>query len=256
VSGGEPEGARSTGSGLAGRVALVTGASRGIGRATATRLVEQGATVVLSSRKQEALQEAAATMDGDVDVVAAHAGRPEEIRACVATVVERHGRLDILVNNAATNPYMGPSIDIDLARWDKTFEVNLRGLHVWTQEAWRQSMATTGGSVVNISSIGGMVVEPSIGIYNVTKAAVIHLTRTLAKELAPGVRVNAVAPGLVKTDMARALWEGNEAVLGEHVPLGRLGEVDDIAAAVLFLVSDAASWITGEVLVVDGGMRL
>lgn len=241
---------------LDGKVALVTGASRGIGRAIAATYAAAGATVVLTSRKQDALEAAAAEMDGETLCLAAHAGHPDEIGRCVTTTVERFGRLDILVNNAATNPYMGPTIDIDLPRYDKTFEVNLRGVHVWIQEAWRQSMQTHGGSIINIASIGGMSIEPSIGIYNVTKAAVIHLTRTLALELAPGVRVNAIAPGLVKTDMARALWEPNEEAMGRAVPLHRLGEPDDIANAALFLASDLGSWITGETLVVDGGMLL
>ena len=160
------------------------------------------------------------------------------------------------MNNAATNPYMGPNIDIDLPRYDKTFEVNLRGVHVWTQESWRASMKERGGCIINMSSIGGMAVEPSIGIYNVTKAAVIHLTKTMAMELAPTVRVNAIAPGLVKTDMARALWEANEEGVAQIVPLKRLGEPDDIANAALFLASDLASWITGTTVVVDGGMLL
>jgi NAD(P)-dependent dehydrogenase (short-subunit alcohol dehydrogenase family) len=241
---------------LDGKVAIVTGASRGIGRAVAATYAAAGATVVLSSRKQEALEEAAAGMDGEVACIAAHAGHPDEIERCVATTVERFGRVDILVNNAATNPYMGRTIDIDLGRYDKTFEVNLRGVHVWIQEAWRQSMSEHGGSVLNMSSIGGLSVETSIGIYNVTKAAVIHLTRTLALELAPKVRVNAIAPGLVKTDMARALWEPDEEGMARMMPLQRLGEPQDIANAALFLASDAASWITGETLVVDGGMLL
>jgi NAD(P)-dependent dehydrogenase (short-subunit alcohol dehydrogenase family) len=151
---------------------------------------------------------------------------------------------------------MGRMIDIDLPRLDKTYDVNLRGAFVWTQEAYRQSMAERGGNVVNISSIGGLSVETSIGHYNVTKAALLHLTRSLAKELAPRIRVNAVCPGLVKTDMARALWEGNEEQVSKFVPLGRLGEPSDIADAVLFLASDASSWMTGTMLVVDGGMLL
>jgi NAD(P)-dependent dehydrogenase (short-subunit alcohol dehydrogenase family) len=162
----------------------------------------------------------------------------------------------VLVNNAATNPYMGRMIDIDLPRLDKTYDVNLRGAFVWSQLAWRAAMEANGGSIINVASIGGMSVETSIGHYNVTKAALLHLSRSLAKELAPSVRVNAIAPGLVKTDMARALWEGNEEAVSAMVPLARLGEPSDIAAAALFLASDAASWVTGTALVVDGGMLL
>lgn len=238
---------------LDGKVALVTGASRGIGRAVAAAFAASGARVMISSRKQDALEEAASGMEGEVVPFAAHAGRPDEIATCVEACVDRLGGVDVLVNNAATNPYMGPSIDIDLPRYDKTFEVNLRGLHVWTQQAWHRSMRERGGSVINLASIGGLAIEPSIGIYNVTKAAVMHLTRTLANELAPGVRVNALAPGLIKTDMARALWEPAENEIAARLPLRRLGEVDDVAAAALFLASDLASWITGHTLVIDGG---
>jgi NAD(P)-dependent dehydrogenase (short-subunit alcohol dehydrogenase family) len=238
---------------LDGKVALVTGASRGIGLAIAARLSESGAKVMLSTRKQDALEKAAADLSGETDVFAANAGEPDQIAACVAATMDRFGAVDILVNNAATNPYMGPSIDIDLSRYDKTWQVNLRGPLVWMQEAWNSWMRDQGGSVINIASVGGMSVEPVIGIYNTTKAALIHLTKTLAAELAPGVRVNAIAPGLVKTDMARALWEPGEEVLAKRTPLGRLGEPDDIGKAALFLASDLSSWMTGHTLVVDGG---
>jgi len=241
---------------LEGKVALVTGASRGIGKAIARAYADAGASVLLSSRKVADLEAAAVEIGGDVDVVVANAGDPAQAEAAVERCIERFGRLDILVNNAATNPYFGPTIDIDLPRYDKTWEVNLRGAFVWTQLAWRRSMQERGGSVINIASVGGLSVEPTIGIYNVTKAALLHLTRTLAAELAPSVRVNAIAPGLVKTDMARALWEPNEAWLGSSMPLGRLGEPTDIAGAALFLASDLASWITGHTLVVDGGALL
>ena len=238
---------------LDGKVALVTGASRGIGRATAAALGAAGAKVMLSSRKQADLEAAAAAIDGETDVFVANAGDPEAAAACVEATVARFGSVDILVNNAATNPYMGPSIDIDLARYDKTWQVNLRGPLVWTQAAYKASMAERGGAVVNVVSVGGMSVEGTIGIYNTTKAALIHLTKQLAGELGPQVRVNAVAPGLVKTDMARALWERTGDAFAAHLPLRRLGEPEDIARAIVFLVSDAASWITGHTLVVDGG---
>ncbi len=238
---------------LDGRVALVTGASKGIGRAIAAAYAAAGAQVMISSRKQDALAEAAAAMAGEVATFAANAGDPEQAEACVAATVERFGRVDILVNNAATNPYMGPAIDIDLGRYDKTFEVNLRGPLVWTQVAHRASMAEHGGTVINIASIGGLSVEPSIGVYNTTKAGIIYLTKTLAAELGPQVRVNAIAPGLVKTDFARALWETHEEALARRLPTKRLGEPEDIAGAALFLASDLASWITGQTIVVDGG---
>ena len=238
---------------LDGKVALVTGASRGIGLAIATELAASGARVMLSSRKPEALEAAVAGIDGDVAWHAANAGEPDQAAACVDATVARFGGLDILVNNAATNPYMGPTIDIDLPRFDKTVSVNWRGPLVWTQLAWRAAMHERGGAVLNVASIGGLSVEPSIGIYNGTKAALLHLTRTLAAELAPGVRVNAIAPGLVKTDMARALWEPNEERMAAVMPLARLGEPEDIARAATFLCSDAASWVTGTTVIVDGG---
>ncbi len=241
---------------LEGKVALVTGASRGIGRAIAQAYADAGASVLLSSRKLTDLETAAADIGGDVDVIVANAGDPAQAEAAVARCVERFGGIDILVNNAATNPYMGPTMDIDLPRYDKTWEVNLRGALVWTQLAWKRSLQERGGSVLNIASVGGLSVEPTIGIYNATKAALLHLTRTMAAELAPTVRVNAIAPGLVKTDMARALWEPNEARMGASMPLGRLGEPQDIAHAAVFLASDLASWITGHTLVVDGGALL
>ena len=242
--------------GLDGKTALVTGASRGIGLAIARRFVEAGADVMLSARKPEALEEATSSLAGSgggAAWFAANAGDPEQAEACVAATVERFGRLDILVNNAATNPYLGPMMGIDRSRADKTVAVNQMGTLTWSQVAWRHWMEEHGGCIINLSSVGGMGPEPGIGWYNVTKAAIIHITRQLAYELAPGVRVNALAPGLVRTDFARALWEPDEERVVSHTPLRRIGEPDDIAKAALFLASDAASWITGQVLVVDGG---
>ncbi len=241
---------------LDGQVALVTGASRGIGRAIAAELAASGAAVMLSSRKAEALAATCAGIEGDTAWLVANTGDPDQAEACVRGTIERFGRVDILVNNAATNPYAGPTLGIDIARFDKTVAVNWRGPLVWTQQVWAAWMAEHGGVVLNVASIGGLSVEPTIGVYNGTKAALIHLTRQLALEMAPGVRVNAVLPGLVKTDMARALWERGEAAIAEHIPRRRLGEPEDIAQAATFLCSDAASWITGTTLVVDGGMLL
>ncbi len=244
---------------LDGKAAVVTGASKGIGLAIARGLAEAGADVLLSSRKADQLERAAATLEGAVGKVSwrvAHAGDPEQAQACLEAALEEFGRLDILVNNAATNPHFGPMLEIDRARAQKTLEVNQLGLLAWCQSAWRLSMADHGGTIVNIASVGGLGPEPGIGWYNATKAAVIHLTRQLAYELAPGVRVNAVAPGLVKTDFARALWERGEDQISQKIPLRRLGLPDDIASAAVFLASDAASWITGHVLVVDGGATI
>jgi NAD(P)-dependent dehydrogenase (short-subunit alcohol dehydrogenase family) len=244
---------------LRGRVALVTGASRGIGEAIAAAIVEQGGDVVLASRKQADLDQVAeklnATRKGSASALAAHAGREEELKTLVERALEERGRIDILVNNAATNPYFGPVIDAELSAWDKTFEVNLRGMFVLTQLVWRAWMEEHGGAVVNVASIGGLRPGPGLGVYNITKAGVIMLTRQLARELGGKVRVNAVAPGLIKTQFARALWDNEsiyQRVVGNN-PMGRIGTPEEVAAAVAFLVSDAAAYINGEVLVIDGG---
>jgi NAD(P)-dependent dehydrogenase (short-subunit alcohol dehydrogenase family) len=245
---------------LDGKSALITGGSRGIGQAIALAFCSSGASVMISSRKADALAQATAQIDaakgdgaGEVDWQVANAGDSEQAGACVAATVERFGSVDILVNNAATNPYYGPIMDLDTGRADKTVRVNQTGYLEWVQAAWRSGMSERGGVVLNMASIGGLSVEGGIGWYNVTKAAVIHLTSQLAGELGPKVRVNALAPGLVKTEFARALWEPGEEAIARRLPLRRLGEVDDIARAAMFLCSDAASWITGQTLVIDGG---
>jgi NAD(P)-dependent dehydrogenase (short-subunit alcohol dehydrogenase family) len=237
----------------------VTGGSRGIGSAIATALAEQGAQVVISSRKQADLDQEAERINAQypekATAIAAHAGRPEDLERLVATVMERFSRIDILVNNAATNPSFGPTIEAELGAWDKTFEVNLRGVFVLTRLVYKASMETHGGSVVNVASVGGLRPGFGLGVYNVTKAGLIMLTRQLALEIGGKVRVNAVAPGLVKTRFAEALW-GNEEILDRVIssnPMGRIGLPDEIAGAVVFLASDAASYINGEVIVIDGG---
>ena len=237
---------------LSGKVAIVTGASRGIGLAIATAFAQSGASVIITARKADELKQAASTANG-LHPVVAHGASPEAAQSTVAGALERFGRLDVLVNNAATNPYMGPMIDIDLLRWDKTFEVNLRGPLVWTQAAWTGHLREHGGSIINVASVGGMHAGGDIGVYDLTKSGIIFMTKHLASELGPQVRVNAISPGLVKTDFARALWQNAPADFAWPWPLRRLGEPDDIAPAALYLASDASSWVTGTVMVVDGG---
>jgi NAD(P)-dependent dehydrogenase (short-subunit alcohol dehydrogenase family) len=244
---------------LDGRVALVTGASRGIGSAIAEALAEQGAHVVISSRKQADLDLEAERINARFPErtvpIAAHAGKPADLERLVDDVMSRFARIDILVNNAATNPYFGPVLSAELSAWDKTFEVNLRGIFLLTKLVYEATMEKQGGAIVNVASVGGLRPGLGLGVYNITKAGVIMLTRQLARELGGKVRVNAVAPGLVKTRFAEALW-GNEAILERVLasnPMGRIGLPDEIAGAVAFLVSDAASYINGEVLVIDGG---
>ena len=240
---------------LEGRVALVTGASRGIGLAIARGIVASGGRVVITSRSEQNLARAVLEFeDRDrVHALVAHVGSRDDAERSVATVLEQFGRLDVLVNNAGTNPYFGPLVDIDDARMQKTYEVNQASIVTHTSAAWHQWMGEHGGVIVNIASIGGMAPEPGIGWYNATKAAVIHLTKQFAWELAPTVRVNAIAPGLVRTELARGIWEVNEPLLNEHIPLRRLGEAEDVAAMALYLIGDGASWITGQIFVVDGG---
>jgi NAD(P)-dependent dehydrogenase (short-subunit alcohol dehydrogenase family) len=241
---------------LAGRTAIVTGASRGIGLAIAQGLAAAGANVVLTSRKQEAADAAAAQVNGNAIGVAAHAVDEEAAQRCVELTVQRFGSVDILVNNAGTNPAYGPLIEQDHARFTKTFDVNLWAPLLWTSLAVKAWMGEHGGAVVNTASIGGLHYSPYMGMYNATKAALIHVTKQLALELSPRVRVNAICPGVVRTRLAEALWKEHEQAVSASTALGRIGEPVDVAGAVVFLVSDAASWITGEAMVIDGGQVL
>jgi NAD(P)-dependent dehydrogenase (short-subunit alcohol dehydrogenase family) len=238
---------------LDGKVALITGGSRGIGKAIAGAYVAAGARVMISSRKAEQLEAAAGDIGGDIAWFAANAGDPEATSACVAATMAHFGAVDILVNNAATNPYMGPLMGLDESRAMKTMQVNQWSVLRWVQEVWRSSMLERGGAVLNIASVGGISGGPTIAWYNTTKAAVIHLTKELAAELGPQVRVNALAPGLVRTEFSRALWEDHGDDAAARLPMRRLGEAGDIAGAAVFLASDAASWITGTTTVIDGG---
>jgi NAD(P)-dependent dehydrogenase (short-subunit alcohol dehydrogenase family) len=242
---------------LTDRTAIVTGASRGIGLAIAEALHDAGASVVLTSRTQEAAELAASSLGRERALgYGAHATDEDAAAACVESTLERFGSLDILVNNAGTNPAFGPVVDQDHARFAKTMDVNVWAPILWTQLAWRAWMAEHGGTVINTASLGGLAVSPNLGVYHTSKAALIHLTRQLALELAPKVRVNAVAPGVVRTRLAEALWKENEDQVAAVTPLGRIGEPADVGSAVAFLASDRAAWITGETLVIDGGQIL
>ncbi|GHH51925.1 NAD(P)-dependent dehydrogenase (short-subunit alcohol dehydrogenase family) [Streptomyces umbrinus] len=247
-----------SGHALHGRVAVITGGSRGIGLGIAKAYREAGAHVVIAARKPDGLAVAREELlrvkgDGEVQEVVANAGEPDDAERCAEETMARFGRLDILVNNAATNPYMGDLLDLDLPRAEKTVRVNQYGMIAWTRCAWRAWMAEHGGAVVNIASVGGLIVDPHIGWYNATKAAMLHMTRQLAYELGPRARVNAIAPGLIKTELARAVWEPREPILTAKLPLRRLGTVEDVANAAVFLASDASAWMTGQTLVLDGG---
>ncbi|QDO88559.1 SDR family oxidoreductase [Ornithinimicrobium ciconiae] len=243
---------------FAGRVALVTGASRGIGLAVAHRIVREGGQVCVTGRKQEGLMEAVAELGGaDVALgVAGSADDPKHQDATVAAVLERFGALDVLVNNTGINPAYGPLSEADFGALRKILEVNVLGALAWTRKATAAALGERGGAVVNLASVAGLRHAAGIGFYGTSKAALMHLTQQLAVELAPQVRVNAVAPAIVKTRFAAALFEGREQEAAAAYPLGRLGAPDDIAAAVAFLASEDAAWITGQTLVVDGGLTL
>jgi 3-oxoacyl-[acyl-carrier protein] reductase len=241
-----------------GRVAIVTGASRGIGLAIAQRLVAEGARVCVTARKDGPLAEAAGLIGpaDDVVAVAGAADDPDHQNEVMARTLERFGRIDVLVNNVGINPAYGPLMELDLGAARKTVEVNLVGTLAWVQAAHAAWMGAAGGSIVNVASVAGLRPADGIGFYGATKAALLHLTQQLALELAPRVRVNAVAPAVVKTRFAGALYEGHEAEVAGNYPLGRLGVPEDIVGAVSYLASDEAAWVTGQVIVLDGGLTL
>lgn len=249
-----------TGKRLGEKVALITGASRGIGAAIAKHMARCGARVVLASRKLEGLQAVAAEIEaegGEAAPLTCHTGDPEQIDALLGQAVARFGQVDILVNNAATNPYFGPTLETHEAAWDKTFDVNLKG-YFRTSRALARHLTgrSAGGGIVNISSVVAGMGAPLNGVYAMTKAAVVSLTKCLAMELGPqGIRVNAIAPGLIETHFAKALTENEpfrQSVI-ERSALKRLGRPEDIAGAATFLASDEAAYVTGTVLTIDGG---
>jgi NAD(P)-dependent dehydrogenase (short-subunit alcohol dehydrogenase family) len=247
---------------LTGKIALVSGASRGIGAAIATLFAEQGAHVIVSSRKLDGCQTVAdeiVAAGGSAEALACHIGKLEDIEKTFATLRERHGRLDILINNGAANPYFGPILETDYGAFTKTVEVNLRGYFFMSVEAGRLMKENDGGTIVNTASVNALIPGAGQGIYSITKAAIVNMTKAFAQECAPfGIRVNALLPGLTKTKFANALFADNTIYTEwiNRVPLGRHARPDEMAGAVLYLVSDAATYTTGECLVVDGGLTI
>lgn len=245
------------------KVAIITGASRGIGEAIALRFAEAGASLVLAARKPDALHAVAEKIKasgGKALAVAAHTGKAEDVKALVAKAIETFGKVDIAVNNAATNPYFGPMLGVEDAAWDKTFEVNVKGYFMLIREVVAHLHGRNApGSIVNVASIAGIRAAPMQGVYGMTKAAVISMTQTLAQELGgTGIRVNAIAPGLVETRFAAALTQNEELLkhVVERTAVGRHAQPDEIAGAAVYLASDAASYVSGHVLVVDGGTTI
>jgi NAD(P)-dependent dehydrogenase (short-subunit alcohol dehydrogenase family) len=242
---------------LSGKVALVTGASRGIGYGVAEALVARGDRVCVTGRNEEALKEAVEQLGADrVIGVAGKAHDVTHQAAAVERTMEAFGRVDFLVNNAGTNPVFGPIADLDLDIARKVFETNVVSALGFAQKTWHAWQKDNGGAIVNIASVAGVSASPFIGAYGISKAAMINLTLQLAHEYAPKVRVNAVAPAVVKTQFARALYEGREAEAAAAYPLGRLGVPSDIGGTAAFLTSDQSDWITGQTLVVDGGLAM
>ncbi|MEU5610492.1 SDR family oxidoreductase [Streptomyces sparsogenes] len=246
-----------TGTSDSGRAALVTGASRGIGYGIAEALVARGDRVCITGRNEDALKEAVERLGSDRVIAVAGKAHDEAHQAvAVERAMEAFGRLDFLINNAGTNPVFGPIADLDLGVLRKVFETNVVSALGFAQQAWKAWQKDNGGAVVNIASVAGLSTSPFIAAYGVSKAAMINLTAQLAHEFAPGVRVNAIAPAVVKTKFAAALYEGREEEAAAAYPLRRLGVPEDIGGVAAFLTSDQAAWITGQTLVVDGGIFL
>ncbi|GGZ00163.1 3-ketoacyl-ACP reductase [Streptomyces olivaceoviridis] len=242
---------------LSGRVAIVTGASRGIGYGVAEALIARGDRVCITGRGEDALKEAVEKLGAErVIGVAGKAHDLDHQSEVVERAMEAFGRVDFLVNNAGTNPVFGPMADLDLNVARKVFETNVISALGFAQKTWHAWQKDNGGAIVNIASIAGLAPSPFIGAYGVSKAAMINLTQQLAHEFAPKVRVNAIAPGVVKTKFAQALYENREEEAAAAYPLGRLGVPSDIGGAAAFLTSEQSDWITGQTLVVDGGIFL
>ena len=242
---------------LSGKVALITGASRGIGYGVAEALVARGDRVVITGRTEDTLKEAVERLGAERAVYVAGKAHDEAHQAtAVERALEAFGRVDYLVNNAGTNPVFGPIADLDLGVARKVFETNVISALGFAQKTWHAWQKDNGGAIVNIASVAGIAPSPFIAAYGVSKAALINLTQQLAHEFAPGVRVNAIAPAVVKTKFASALYEGREAEAAASYPLARLGVPSDIGGAAAFLTSAQSDWVTGQTLVVDGGIFL
>ncbi|MFD3686226.1 SDR family oxidoreductase [Nocardiopsis sp. NPDC058631] len=243
---------------FSGRTAIVTGASRGIGLAIARRLVDEGARVCVTARKPEPLREAVEELGGPGHAIGVpgRADDPQHQDEAIAATLEAFGSVDLFVNNTGINPVYGRMVDLDLDAARKIVEVNALSAISWVQKAYKAWMSEHGGAIVNVSSVAGLKPAPGIGFYGATKAMLIHITEELAVELGPGIRVNGVAPAVVKTRFAAALYEGREEKVAAEYPLGRLGVPEDVAGAVAFLLSEDAAWITGRTLVLDGGVTL
>ncbi|MEU4685109.1 SDR family oxidoreductase [Streptomyces xinghaiensis] len=240
-----------------GKTAIITGASRGIGYGIAEALVARGDRVCITGRTEETLKEAVEKLGSDrVIGVAGKAHDPAHQAEAVERTMEAFGRVDYLVNNAGTNPVFGPIADLDLNVARKVFETNVVSALAFAQLTWKAWQRENGGAIVNIASVAGVSASPFIGAYGISKAAMVNLTLQLAHEYAPGVRVNAIAPAVVKTKFAEALYEGREEEAAAAYPLKRLGTPEDIGGAAEFLLSDRAGWITGQTLVVEGGIFL
>lgn len=247
---------------LTDRVVIITGSSRGIGRAMALAFAEAGARVVVASRKQEGIDAVAAEIEsrgGTVLAIPAHVGDEEAVADMVEQTVEAYGGVDIAINNAATNPHFGPILTATAALWDKIMEVNLRGAFFLSQQVAPIMEERGGGVIINVVSTAGFRPSLGLGIYSISKAGLIMMTKVLAMELGPSnIRVNAIAPGVIKTRFSRALWESDAIAqaVRDATPLGRLGEPGDVVGAALFLASPLSDFVNGDVLVIDGGMRI
>ncbi|MFD3311468.1 SDR family oxidoreductase [Streptomyces sp. NPDC058656] len=242
---------------LSGKVALITGASRGIGYGVAEALLARGDRVCITGRNEDALKEAVEVLGADRVIGVAGKAHDEAHQAiAVERTMEAFGRIDFLINNAGTNPVFGPIADLDLNVARKVFETNVVSALGFAQRTWKAWQSENGGAIVNISSLAGVQASPFIGAYGISKAAMINLTLQLAHEFAPRVRVNSIAPAVVKTQFAKALYEGREEEAAAGYPLGRLGVPSDIGGTAAFLTSEQSDWITGQTLVVDGGKFL